>query len=129
TDVALAACWMFKTTSSPRSSAVPACRILAHVSLKLRRLQRSALSPSNFAKRPRTRVPSPPAGGGIGCQIDTHDPKLWSGRASQGDFVDLADAVLHQCIRPLIGALLPAIMDISARATSLDGVIGRRSCG
>src|SRR5262249_39676592 len=34
-------------------------------------------------------------------------------------FVDLADVVLHQCIRPLIGALLPAIMDISARATSL----------
>jgi hypothetical protein len=31
----------------------------------------------------------------------------------------LADVVLHQCIRPLIGALLPAIMDISARAISL----------
>src|SRR5262249_27706547 len=34
-------------------------------------------------------------------------------------FLELASAVLHQCIRPLIGALLPAIMDISARATSL----------
>src|SRR6266480_2547710 len=34
-------------------------------------------------------------------------------------FVDLADVVLHQCIGPLIGALLPAIMDISARAISL----------
>jgi hypothetical protein len=47
------------------------------------------------------------------------DPNVWSGRALQGDFVDLADAVLHQCIRPLVGALLPAIMDISARAISL----------
>jgi len=27
--------------------------------------------------------------------------------------------VLHQCIRPLVGALLRAIMDISARAISL----------
>jgi hypothetical protein len=34
-------------------------------------------------------------------------------------FIALADAVLHQCIRPLVGALLPATMDISARATSL----------
>jgi hypothetical protein len=35
-------------------------------------------------------------------------------------FVDLASAVLHQCIRSLIGAvLLRTIMDISARATSL----------
>src|SRR5258708_16988456 len=36
------------------------------------------------------------------------------------DFVNLADAVLHQCIRPLIGAcVLWAIMDISAHAFSL----------
>ena len=35
-------------------------------------------------------------------------------------FVDLASAVLHQCIRSLVGAvLLRTIMDISARATSL----------
>jgi hypothetical protein len=27
------------------------------------------------------------------------DPSVWSGRAVQEDFVDLADAVLHQCIR------------------------------
>src|SRR5947209_5908154 len=32
------------------------------------------------------------------------DPSVWSGRALQEDFVDLADAVLHQCIRSLIGA-------------------------
>ena len=31
-------------------------------------------------------------------------PDVWSGRALQEVFVDLADAVLHQCIRPLIGA-------------------------
>ncbi|WP_334406010.1 hypothetical protein [Bradyrhizobium sp. AZCC 2289] len=43
---------------------------------------------------------------------------VWSGRALQEDFVELAAAVLHQCIRPLIGAhvVLRAIMDISARA-------------
>jgi hypothetical protein len=35
-------------------------------------------------------------------------------------FVDLGDAVLHQCIRSLIGAsLLRTVMDISAHATSL----------
>ena len=32
------------------------------------------------------------------------DPFVWSGRALQEDFVELAVAVLHQCIRPLIGA-------------------------
>jgi hypothetical protein len=32
------------------------------------------------------------------------DPNVWSGRASQEDFVELAAAVLHQCIRPPIGA-------------------------
>jgi hypothetical protein len=33
-----------------------------------------------------------------------NDPNVWSGRALQEDFVDLADAALHQCIRSLIGA-------------------------
>src|SRR5262245_65363856 len=34
--------------------------------------------------------------------------------------LDLADVVLHQCIRPLVGArVLRAIVDISARAVSL----------
>lgn len=48
------------------------------------------------------------------------DPHVWSGRALQEVFVELAVAVLHQCIRPLIGAnALLAIMDISARAISL----------
>jgi hypothetical protein len=43
------------------------------------------------------------------------DPNVWSGRALQEVF-----AVLHQCIRSLIGAgLLRTIMDISARAISL----------
>jgi hypothetical protein len=32
-------------------------------------------------------------------------------------FVDLVDAVLHYCIRPLVGAWLRATMDISAHAT------------
>jgi hypothetical protein len=32
------------------------------------------------------------------------DPNVWSGRALQEDFVELAAAVLHQCIRPQIGA-------------------------
>src|SRR5664280_2866987 len=53
--------------------------------------------------------------------IDAIDPDVWSGRALQEVFVDLASAVLHQCIRSLIGAvLLRTIMDISARAVSLS---------
>jgi hypothetical protein len=32
------------------------------------------------------------------------DSNVWSGRASQEVFVDLTSAVLHQCIRSLIGA-------------------------
>src|SRR6201993_270512 len=32
------------------------------------------------------------------------DPNVWAGRALQEGFVNLSDAVLHQCIRPLIGA-------------------------
>jgi hypothetical protein len=35
------------------------------------------------------------------------DPHVWSGRALQVDFAKLAVAVLHQCIRPLIGAFAP----------------------
>ena len=43
------------------------------------------------------------------------DPYVWSGRAGQEVSSTQADAVLHQCIRPLIGAFaLRAIMDISA---------------
>src|ERR1700680_404634 len=37
-------------------------------------------------------------------QTGAFDPNVWSGRALQEDFVELAAAVLHQCIRPLIGA-------------------------
>jgi len=48
----------------------------------------------------------------------THD--VWSGRALQESSSSCLIAVLHQCIRPLIGAIeLRAIMDISARAISL----------
>jgi hypothetical protein len=49
------------------------------------------------------------------------DPHVWSGRALQENFHRVGGrAVLHQCIRPLIGAFaLRAIVDISARATSL----------
>ena len=49
------------------------------------------------------------------------DPNVWSGRALQENFDrDGGCAVLHQCIRPLIGAfVLRAIMGISARAISL----------
>src|ERR1700732_3745030 len=59
------------------------------------------------------------------------DPYVWSGRALQENFADLAGAVLHQCIRPLIRAELLAGMDISARAISLaerpqDGQTGHQ---
>ena len=36
-----------------------------------------------------------------------HDPNVWSGRAVQEVSATLADTVLHQCIRPLIGARAP----------------------
>jgi hypothetical protein len=35
------------------------------------------------------------------------DPNVWSGRAVQEVSSTLADAVLHQCIRPVIGAFAP----------------------
>jgi hypothetical protein len=38
------------------------------------------------------------------AESDAHDPFVWSGRAVQEVSSTLADAVLHQCIRPLIGA-------------------------
>jgi len=48
------------------------------------------------------------------------DPNVWSGRALQEFSSSCLIAVLHQCIRPLVGAIeLLAIMDISARAISL----------
>jgi hypothetical protein len=58
------------------------------------------------------------------------DPHVWSGRAVQEVFVDPADTVLHQCIRPLLGAvLLRAIMDISAHAISLTDRPRAGPCG
>jgi len=49
-----------------------------------------------------------------------NDPDVWSGRALQESSSGWRWTVLHQCIRPLIGAFgLRAIMDISARAISL----------
>jgi hypothetical protein len=51
----------------------------------------------------------------LGTSLSESDPNVWSGRALQEFFIDPADAVLHQCIRPLLGAIvLRAIMDISA---------------
>jgi hypothetical protein len=45
------------------------------------------------------------AGTSRACRCDAFDPNVWSGRALQEDFFELAGcAVLHQCIRPLIGA-------------------------
>jgi hypothetical protein len=55
------------------------------------------------------------------CRSEAIDPNVWSGRALQENCDrDGGYAVLHQCIRPLIGAfVLRAIMGISARAISL----------
>jgi hypothetical protein len=54
-------------------------------------------------------------------ETDAADPNVWSGRALQEDFFELAD--LRSCINVsglMIGAfVLQAIMDISARAISL----------
>ena len=52
-----------------------------------------------------------------GVTVLSPDPNVWSGRALQEVFVEPSSAVLHQCIRSRIGAvLLRTIMDISARA-------------
>src|ERR1700687_128609 len=49
-----------------------------------------------------------------------YDPHVWSGRALQEVSSSWRSAVLHQCIRSLIGAvLLRTNMDISAHAISL----------
>ena len=55
------------------------------------------------------------------CRSGAIDPNVWSGRALQENFRRVGECVvLHQCIRPLIGAfVLRAIMGISARAISL----------
>jgi hypothetical protein len=47
------------------------------------------------------------------------DPNVWSGRASQEVSLIWRFVVLHQCIQCLERVMLPAIMDISARAISL----------
>ncbi|MCP3464697.1 hypothetical protein [Bradyrhizobium sp. CCGUVB23] len=47
-----------------------------------------------------------------------NDPDVWSGRAVQEDFDDPVDAVLHQCIRPLLGAQCSGPSWISARMRS-----------
>jgi hypothetical protein len=38
------------------------------------------------------------------CRNGAFDPNVWSGRALQEVFVDPAETVSHQCIRPLLGA-------------------------
>ena len=43
----------------------------------------------------------------LNVSFSEFDPTVWSGRAVQEVFVDLVDAVLHYCIRPLIGASAP----------------------
>ena len=49
---------------------------------------------------------------------DVNDPNVWSGRASQ-EVSSIWLAVLHQCIRPLIGAVVaPGHSWISARVRS-----------
>jgi len=64
-------------------------------------------------------------GGRIGnfvliASLTGFDPYVWSGRAVQEVSSSWRSAVLHQCIRSLIGAvLLRTNMDISARAISL----------
>ena len=54
-------------------------------------------------------------------------PKVWSGRALQENFVELAVAVLHQCIRPLIGACCAPGHHGSQRACVL--ISGQASIG
>src|SRR6516164_11180269 len=86
------------------------CLLLAQTDVSLRR--ECLVAVGGEADIGRT----PPA-----CRCEAIDPNVWSGRALQENFDrDGGFAVLHQCIRPLIGAfVLRAIMGISARAISL----------
>ena len=43
----------------------------------------------------------------LGDPTSEFDPNVWSGRALQEDFGELAVRVLHQCIRPLVGGGAP----------------------
>src|SRR5258708_3039218 len=70
----------------------------------------SCLSPLSRVKRSWTS----------GSSGEFLTPDVWSGRALQEVSSSWRSAVLHQCIRSLIGAvLLRTNMDISARAISL----------
>jgi hypothetical protein len=61
-------------------------------------------------------------------RLRVHDPNVWSGRASQ-EVSSIWFAVLHQCIRPLIGAVCcsgPPWISARGRSlyrTGLDGAI------
>jgi hypothetical protein len=57
---------------------------------------------------------------GLVSQNDANDPLYGPAVRSKRISLSWRWAVLHQCIRPLIGALLLAIMDISAHAASLS---------
>jgi len=50
------------------------------------------------------RCSGKPGSRGSGPSGPFFDPNVCPGRALQEDFVELAAAVLHQCIRPQIGA-------------------------
>src|ERR1700676_2331697 len=60
------------------------------------------------------------AGPAMSARLARFDQNVWSGRALQEVSSSWRSAVLHQCIRSLIGAvLLRTNMDISAHAISL----------
>jgi len=66
------------------------------------------------------RFPGQPGRHLLKLSSSQFDPHLWSGRGLQEVSSSWRSAVLHQCIRSLIGAvLLRTNMDISARAISL----------
>jgi len=64
-------------------------------------LQRKSMSPRMSAIKGNSGLVV------LNVSFVARDPNVWSGRALQEGFVNLSDAVLHQCIRPLIGACDP----------------------
>src|ERR1700740_1037331 len=57
------------------------------------------------------------------------DPNVWSGRALQEVFVELSVAVLHQCIRPLIGACAPGHHGYQRACVLISGQASTGPCG
>ena len=73
--------------------------------------------------------PASDADAAVVDSLNALDPNVWTRRALQGKIVRLESMVSHQCIRPRIGAVLRAIMEIRAHPSSLPAMPRRAIWG